>query len=190
MRTSFGPITLALMLLLTPLGGCASLPPADTGSGTSQAGLWVPSPPEVIAVMLELAQVTPADVVYDLGSGEGEIVIEAARRYGVRAVGVELDPERVENAHRNAAAAGVSDRVTFIERDFFEVDIGEATVVTLYLFPELTARLLPKLLRELRPGARIVSHDFGLADWAPEKTVEVPLERRRRVFLWTVPPRP
>jgi cyclopropane fatty-acyl-phospholipid synthase-like methyltransferase len=116
-------------------------------------------------------------------------VIEAARRYGVRAVGVELDPERLENAHKNAAAAGVTDRVTFVERDLFEADISEATVVTLYLFPEVNARLLPKLLRELTPGTRIVSHDFGLADWAPEKTVEVPLDRTRRVFLWTVPTR-
>jgi len=140
--------------------------------------------------MLELAQVGPADVVYDLGSGEGEIVIEAARRYGARAVGVELDHERIENAHKKAAAAGVTDRVTFIERDLFEVDIGEATVVTLYLFPELLERLRPKLQRELRPGTRIVSHDFGLGTWPPDKTVEVPLERRRHVFLWTVPSRP
>jgi len=107
----------------------------------------------------------------------------------VRAVGVELDPERIENAYKKAVAAGVTDRVTFIKRDLFEVDISEATVVTLYLFPEVTERLLPKLLRELKPGTRIVSHDFGLADWAPEQTVEVPLERRRRVYLWTVPSR-
>jgi cyclopropane fatty-acyl-phospholipid synthase-like methyltransferase len=137
--------------------------------------------------MLELAEVGPGDVVYDLGSGEGEIVIEAARRDGVRAVGVEIDPERIENAHKHAAAAGVTDRVTFLERDLFEVDISAATVVTLYLFPEVNARLLPKLLRELRPGTRIVSHDFGLGDWPPEKTVEVPLDRTRRVFLWRVP---
>jgi SAM-dependent methyltransferase len=180
----------AFFLALALLGGCAgtSSPAAtDTSSGTALAGLWVPSPPEVIAAMLELARVAPTDVVYDLGSGEGEIVIEAARRYGVRAVGVELDRERIENARKNAAAAGVADRVTFIEQDLFVADIGEATVVTLYLFPELTERLLPKLLRELRPGTRIVSHDFGLADWAPDQTVEVPLDRIRRVLLWTVP---
>ena len=179
------------ILFLTLLAGCAgpvSRPPAATAP-ESTVGLWVPSPPEVIAVMLELAEVNLTDVVYDLGSGEGEIVIEAARRYGARAVGVELDAERIEHAHRNAAAAGVTDRVTFIEQDLFDADIGEATVVTLYLFPELTARLVPKLLRELKPGTRIVSHDFGLGDWAPDKTVEVPLDRIRRVFLWTVPPR-
>jgi SAM-dependent methyltransferase len=187
--------TLATMLLLTLLGGCAGLsssPPAGTAAGRTPDVIWVPSPPAVIAAMLELAEVSPIDVVYDLGSGEGEIVIEAARRYGVRAVGVEIDPERIENARKNAAAAGVTDRVTFIERDLFEADISEATVVTLYLFPDVNARLRPKLLRELKPGTRIVSHDYGLADWAPEKTVEVPipLDRTRRVFLWTVPPRP
>jgi precorrin-6B methylase 2 len=187
-----GATTLAGVLALTLLGGCAGLrsgPPTGTSDASALDGLWVPSPPEVIAVMLELARVNLTDVVYDLGSGEGEIVIEAARRYGVRAVGVELDPERIENAYKKAVAAGVTDRVTFIKRDLFEVDISEATVVTLYLFPEVTERLLPKLLRELKPGTRIVSHDFGLADWPPEQTVEVPLERRRRVYLWTVPPR-
>jgi cyclopropane fatty-acyl-phospholipid synthase-like methyltransferase len=181
---------LAGILVLTLLAGCAGLrsaPPAGTAPGATREALWVPTPPEVIAVMLELARVNPTDVVYDLGSGEGDIVIEAARRYGARAVGVELDPERIENAHKKAAAAGVTDRVTFIERDLFELNISEATVVTLYLFPEMTERLLPKLLRELEPGTRIVSHDFGLADWAPEKTVEVSLDRIRRVYLWTVP---
>jgi SAM-dependent methyltransferase len=178
------------LLLLIVAAGCtapAAPPRAVAPSGPIPDVIWVPSPPEVIAAMLELAEVGPGDVVYDLGSGEGEIVIEAARRDGVRAVGVEIDPERIENAHKHAAAAGVTDRVTFLERDLFEVDISAATVVTLYLFPEVNARLLPKLLRELRPGTRIVSHDFGLGDWPPEKTVEVPLDRTRRVFLWRVP---
>jgi SAM-dependent methyltransferase len=181
----------ALVLTLALLSGCAA-PPWDarrTPPERAFAGVWVPSPPEVIAAMLEVAGVTSRDVVYDLGSGEGEIVIEAARRYGVRAVGVELDHERVENAEKNAIGAGVTDRVTFIERDLFEVDIGEATVVTLYLFPTLMQRLKPKLLRELKPGTRIVSHDFGLPDWPPDETVEVSVDRIRRVYLWTVPPR-
>ena len=183
----------AVLVLL--LGGCAGLDaesrPTTSASRTPDV-IWVPSPPEVIAAMLELADVRPTDVVYDLGSGEGEIVIEAARRYGVRAVGVEIDPERLDNAHKKAAAAGVTDRVTFVQRDLFEADISEATVVTLYLFPDVNARLRPKLVRELRPGTRIVSHDYGLGDWTPEKTVEVhfPLDRTRRVFLWRVPPRP
>ena len=185
--TGLRAIVLAFMLL----AGCGPRPgaSANTPAERAFAGLWVPSPPEVIAAMLQLAQVGPTDVVYDLGSGEGEIVIEAARRYGVRAVGVELDHERVQNAEKNAADAGVGNRVTFLERDLFEVDIGEATVVTLYLFPELMRRLRPKLLRELRPGTRIVAHDFALPDWPPEQTVEVRLDRVRRVYLWTVPPR-
>ena len=184
-------LSLASIVALALLGGCVQSPSATgTSPERALAGLWVPSPPEVITAMLELAAVNPTDVVYDLGSGEGEIVIEAARRYGVRAVGIELDHERVENAEKNAIAAGVTDRVTFMERDLFEVDIAEATVVTLYLFPALMQRLKPKLLRELKPGTRIVSHDFGLPDWPPEHTVEVSLDRIRRVYLWTVPPRP
>lgn len=184
-------LALTALVVLPLLGGCAgaSSRSAGTPPGRAFAGVWVPSPPEVITAMLALAEVAPTDVVYDLGSGEGEIVIEAARRYGVRAVGVELDAERIENAAKNAAAAGVQDRVTFIEGDLFEIDIGEATVVTLYLFPELMERLLPKLLRELRPGTRIVSHDFRLPDWPPETTIEVPLDRIRRVHLWTIPRR-
>ena len=179
---------LALVLTLALLSGCAEHP--RTPPERAYAGLWVPSPPEVITAMLDVAAVTPADVVYDLGAGEGEIVIEAARRYGARAVGVELDHERVENAAKNARAAGVTDRVKFIEGDLFETDIGEATVVTLYLFPALMARLAPKLLRELRPGTRIVAHDFALPGWPPERTVDVRVDRVRRVYLWTVPPRP
>ena len=184
---------LAVLLAVTLLAGCAaSGAPASRSASRAPDVIWVPSPPEVIAAMLELAEVKPTDVVYDLGSGEGEIVIEAARRYGVRAVGIEIDPERIANAHKKAAAAGVTDRVTFLERDLFEADISEATVVTLYLFPEVNARLHPKLLRDLRPGTRVVSHDYGIGDWTPEKTVELKyvLDRTRRVFLWRVPLRP
>ena len=140
--------------------------------------------------MMEAAKVGAGDVVYDLGCGEGEIVIAAARLYGARGVGVDLDPERIRNARANAASAGVTDRVTFIEQDLFKMDVSPATVVTLYLLPELNERLRPKLLSELRPGSRIVSHDFGMGDWAPERTITVPLAREHRVLLWRVPPRP
>jgi ribosomal protein L11 methylase PrmA len=114
-------------------------------------------------------------------------VIAAAKLYGARAVGVDLDPVRIREARHNAARAGVTDRVTFVEQDLFVTDVTPATVVTLYLLPDLNARLRPKLLRELRPGSRIVSHDFGIADWAPERTVEVALARTHRVFLWRIP---
>lgn len=187
-RTILVSVAMVAIVALALFPGCAVVQSRPhTPPERAYAGLWVPSPPEVIAAMLQLAEVAPGDVVYDLGSGEGEIVIEAARRYGVRAVGVELDHERIENAGKNAAAAGVANRVTFLQRDLFEVDIGEATVVTLYLFPELMRRLRPKLLRELRPGTRIVAHDFRLPDWPPDKTVDVTLDRVRRVYLWTVP---
>jgi SAM-dependent methyltransferase len=181
-------------LVLALLVGCAS--PASTASPPAAKAppkldvVWVPSPPEVIAVMLQLANVGPRDLVYDLGCGEGEILIEAARRYGARGVGVDLDPERIKNARLNAAKAGVADKITFIQQDLFKTDVRPATVVTLYLLPELNERLRPTLLRDLRPGTPIVSHDFAMGDWKPEKMVEVEIKRTHRVYLWRVPARP
>jgi precorrin-6B methylase 2 len=163
-------------------GGCA---PASPG-GPRLDVVWVPSSPEVIKVMLDVAKVGPGDVVYDLGCGEGEIVIAAALR-GARGVGVDLDPERIVNARVNAARAGVTDRVTFITQDLFTTDVSPATVVTLYLGPELNRRLRPKLLSELRPGTRIVSHDFSMGDWTPERTVTVPQAPGHQVLLWRIP---
>jgi len=173
------------------LGGCAGAPaPTPARTAPKLDVVWVPSAPEVISAMMEAAKVGPGDVVYDLGCGEGEIVIAAAKQYGARGVGVDLDPERIRNARANAASAGVTARVTFIEQDLFKTDVSPATVVTLYLLPDLNERLRPKLLSELRPGSRIVSHDFGMGDWVPERTITVPLAREHRVFLWRVPPRP
>ena len=165
------------------LGGCAAAPP-----GLRLDAPWIPSEPAVIKVMLDVAAVGPGDVLYDLGCGEGEIVIAAALR-GARGVGVDLDPERIANARRNAAEAGVTDRVAFIEQDLFQTDVSPATVVTLYLGPAVNERLRPKLLRELRPGTRIVSHDFSLGDWTPERTVTVPQPPGHQVLLWRVPAR-
>jgi precorrin-6B methylase 2 len=170
----------ALALLLLALPGCAAAQTLDAP--------WIPSAPAVIAAMMSVAEVGPGDVVYDLGCGEGEIVIAAAQR-GARGVGVDLDPERITNARANAARAGVSDRVTFIEQDLFATDVSPATVVTLYLGPEVNRRLRPKLLRELRPGTRIVSHDFSLGDWPPERTIHVRQVPGHRVLLWRVPER-
>jgi len=173
------------------LGGCAGAPATTPARPAPKLDVvWVPSAPEVITAMMEAAKVGPGDVVYDLGCGEGEIVIAAAKRYGARGVGVDLDPERIRNARANAASAGVTERVTFVEQDLFKTDVSPATVVTLYLLPDLNERLRPKLLSELRPGSRIVSHDFGMGDWVPERTIEVPLARIHRVFLWRVPSRP
>ena len=133
---------------------------------------YVPTPEKVVERMLEIAQVGPNDVVYDLGSGDGRIVIAAARTRGARGVGIDIDPDRVKEARANARSAGVSDRVEFREADLFKTDLGEATVVTLYLLSSVNLQLRPKLL-ELKPGTRIVSHAFDMGDWKPLKTEKV-----------------
>src|SRR4030095_11359529 len=148
------------LVALTLLGGCASVP---VTAAPKLDAPWIPSAPAVIAAMLEAAGVRPRATPYDLGCGEGEIVIAAAQR-GARGVGVDLDPERIVNARRNAARAGVTDRVTFVVQDLFTTDVSPASVVTLYLGPDVNRRLRPKLLRELRPGSRVVSHDFSTRD--------------------------
>jgi cyclopropane fatty-acyl-phospholipid synthase-like methyltransferase len=134
---------------------------------------YVPTTPEMVDRMLRLANVQPNDVVYDLGCGDGRIVIAAARDFGARAVGIDIDPKLIRVARANAAAAGVADRVRFEVGDLFEADLREATVVTLYLLPHINRRLRPKLLAQLPPGARIVAHDFDLGDeWPPDETLD------------------
>ena len=145
---------------------------------------YVPTPQSVVDAMLELAAIKPDDVVYDLGSGDGRILITAAKKYGARGVGIEIDPILVKQAAENAAAAGVSDRVRFVTADFFKADIREATVVTLYLLQSINERLRPKLVRELKPGSRVVSHVFNMGpEWPPEKELEV---GPSRIFLWRI----
>lgn len=149
--------------------------------------IYVPTPEAVVDSMLDMARVDSNTVLYDLGSGDGRIPIAAAKKYGIRAVGIDIDPERIREANANAEAAGVTDLVTFREEDLFEADISEATVVTLYLLQSLNVRLRPKLLSELKPGTRIVSHSFDMADqWDPEETRRVD---NRNLYLWTVPRR-
>ncbi len=145
---------------------------------------YVPTPPAVVEAMLRAAAVGPRDVVFDLGSGDGRIVIAAARDFGARGTGVDLDAELVEKARENARLAGVADRVDFVRRDLFETDLRRATVVTLYLLPMVNLRLRPKLLSELRPGTRIVSHAFDMDAWAPDREIQV---EGRRVMFWRVP---
>jgi SAM-dependent methyltransferase len=182
-------LTTTWLVALALLAGCAST--TDTASKPTPKldVVWVPTPPEVIDVMLDLANVGPKDLVYDLGCGEGEILIAAAKR-GARGVGVDLDPVRIKNARANAKKAGVADKLTFFEQDLFKTDISKATVVTLYLLPELNERLRPTLLKVLQPGTPVVSHDFAMGDWQPEKTVEISLTRTHRAYLWRIPPRP
>jgi SAM-dependent methyltransferase len=134
---------------------------------------YVPTPKEVVAEMLRMADVGPDDVVYDLGCGDGRIVITAAKELGCRGVGIDIDMERIRECRQNAINAGVSDRVEFLHMDLFEADIREATVVTLYLLSRVNLRLRPKLFRELKPGTRVVSHDFSMGDWKPEKSTDI-----------------
>jgi SAM-dependent methyltransferase len=148
----------------------------------------VPTPVPVVERMLELAKVAASDVVYDLGSGDGRMVILAAKRHGARGVGVELNPVWVRDARRYAEQLGVADKVTFRVEDLFTTDLREATVVTLYLYPALNRKLAPKLLAELRPGARIVSHEYGIGDWPPDHSEEMIVNGTRHVInVWTVP---
>jgi SAM-dependent methyltransferase len=146
--------------------------------------LYLPTPHRVVQEMLGLAGVSPDDVVYDLGSGDGRIPIAAARDYGARGVGIELDGGLVAFARCRAREARVEQRVEFREVDLFNADLRDATVVTLFLFPEINRRLAPKLRAELRPGTRIVSHQFDLGDWPPDAEREVD---GRRILRWTVP---
>lgn len=148
---------------------------------------YVPTPQEVVDKMLEVGGVKPGDVLYDLGSGDGRIVVTAARRFGVRGVGIDINPERIQEAEANAKAAGVEDLTEFREEDLFKADIGDATVVTMYLLPSVNNRLKPKLLADLKPGTRIVSHAFDIEGWEPEKVVEAD---GRTLYFWVVPENP
>ncbi len=166
------------------------------GSSALQAQDEVPfvvTPDNVTLAMLELAQVGPQDFVLDLGSGDGRIVILAARRFGARGLGVEIVPELVERSRRNAAQAGVADRAKFVEQDLFKTDLTAASVITMYLLQEVNLQLRPSLLA-LKPGTRIVSHDWDMGDWRPDRslTVDAPdkpvgFDKRSRLHLWVVP---
>jgi len=146
--------------------------------------IFATTPHRIVREMLQLAHVTKDDVVYDLGSGDGRIVIAAAKDFGARGVGIEIDQELVQESMKHAKEQGVSDRVTFVAQDIFQTDISRATVVTLYMLPELNTKLLPKLLKELQPGARIVSHKFGISNWKPDMTLEA---YDSKILFWTVP---
>ena len=159
---------------------------------------YVPTPQEVVVEMLKMAAVTSNDIVYDLGCGDGRIVITAAKVFGARGVGVDNDPGLIRRSNENARQAGVTDRVKFFEQDLFKTDIREASVVTLYLLPELNLLLRPKLLQDLKPGSRIVAHEFDMGDWKPDRTGKVPkvklyyhpaipYEKDTYFYYWVVP---
>ncbi|MFB3776972.1 MAG: cyclopropane-fatty-acyl-phospholipid synthase family protein [Bryobacteraceae bacterium] len=146
--------------------------------------IYVPTPQEVVDAMLKLAEVHSGDVVYDLGCGDGRVVVTAAKQYGVRGVGIDINPERIAEAKENIKKNGVGKLVTLRNEDLFEADIKEASVVTLYLLTSLNLKLRPKLWSDLKPGTRIVSHSFDMGDWKPEKEMVV---SGHTIYLWRVP---
>jgi cyclopropane fatty-acyl-phospholipid synthase-like methyltransferase len=169
---------------LLALALCASPAPAQDRAPDIN---FVPTPIPVVERMLELAKVTKDDVVYDLGSGDGRIPIIAAERYGARGVGIEINPVWVRDARAIAERMGVTDRVNFRVADIFDVDLREATVVTLYLFPTVNRKLEPKLARELKPGTRVVSHEYLIGDWKPDHTETMHVKGEPHVIhFWTV----
>jgi SAM-dependent methyltransferase len=174
----------ALALASLLLASCSELNPFSDAPARNPDVIYVPTPQPVVEAMLEIADLNEGDVLYDLGSGDGRIPITAAQTYGIRAVGIDIDPRRVAEARRNARNAGVEHLVTFHEADLFESDISDASVVTLYLLSTLNLRLRPKLLSELEPGSRVVSHNFGMSDWQPERVRKL---EGSTVYLWTVP---
>jgi cyclopropane fatty-acyl-phospholipid synthase-like methyltransferase len=166
----------------------------NTGANYPEEIPFVPTPMDVVDKMLELAEVKKSDVVYDLGSGDGRIVIRAAKKYGVRAVGIEMDRLLLDKARKDAKAAGVSHLVEFRAEDAMQVDLSEATVVTLYMLPWFNEAMKPSFKKYLKPGARIVAHDFGIEGWEPDKTVKLPdpeqkvggLIHYHTLYLWRI----
>jgi predicted O-methyltransferase YrrM len=147
--------------------------------------VFVPTPHEAVDAMLKVAKVSKSDVVYDLGSGDGRIPIMAVQKYNAaRAIGIDINPDRIKEAEANLRAAGVGERVRFLNEDLFEANISDATVVTLYLLPSLNLKLLPKLLTDLKPGTRIVSHAFDMGNWKPQQTLSA---GGSTVYFWTIP---
>ena len=194
-KPRFGGVSRWRAILCAILAGVA----ADTGraqeSAVAPQGLrapdvrYEPTAMDVVQVMLRVAKVTAGDVVYDLGCGDGRIVIAAARQFGARGVCVDIDPRRIADSLENARYAGVTDRIRFLNQDLLTTGIGDATVVMLFLSPDLNLRVRPKLLRELKAGTRVVSHWHDMGDWQPQETVRVQSGGYEHpVFLWIVPP--
>lgn len=176
------------LLILFGFGLLLAIPLAFLWRNDPRDVIYVPSPPEVIDAMLELAAIRSDDVVYDLGCGDGRILIAASRRFGVKSWGFDIDPERVREAKDNAAVAGVVPLVTIEERNLFDVDLAPATVVMMYLSPKINLRLVPQFAK-MPPGSRIVSHDFEMPGYRPKQTlqVKVPGKREHHIYLWMTP---
>jgi ribosomal protein L11 methylase PrmA len=179
MRNRF--LALALTVAVAGFAGVAPAS-AQTAAPTRRPDvIFVPTPEAVVEAMLQVANVTKSDVVYDLGCGDGRIPVTAAKKYGARGFCFDIDPQRIKEANEN-----VGNLVTVVHADLFETDLSGASVVTLYLLPSLNVKLMPKLMKELKPGTRIVSHAFDMGDWKPEKELDVD---GRKVYYWTIPKR-
>lgn len=146
---------------------------------------YVPTPDEIVTEMVRMAEIGENDIVYDLGCGDGRIVITACKRTGARGVGVDIDPERISECRDNAKKAGIEGKVTFLQEDLFKVDFSEATVLALYLLPEINVKLRPRILNEMKPGSRIISHNYSMGDWLPDTARH--LDARHSVYFWVVP---
>jgi Histone methylation protein DOT1 len=195
------PVLRSRRLLLASL---ATLPFSGSGVGQTVAPVpptspteevpYVQTPPLLVRRMLQMAEVTPRDVLWDLGSGDGRIVIAAARDFGARGVGYEIDRSLIRESRASARKAGVNARTQFLERDLFELAFSQPSVVTLYLLPEYNARLKPLLLAQMKPGSRVVSHEWDMGDWLPDETLLFPApdkphgtKKEHRVMLWVIP---
>jgi cyclopropane fatty-acyl-phospholipid synthase-like methyltransferase len=182
MRKAIIGVTILSALWAPPVS--AQQAPAQTQELRKPDVFYVPTPQAVVDAMLKMANVTGRDVVYDLGCGDGRIPITAAQRFGAKGIGIDIDPVRIREANENAKAAGVTDKVTFLNQDLFTSDFKDATVVTLYLLPSLNEKLMPKLKKELKPGTRIVSHAFDMGPtWPAEKTEQV---EGKTIYYWTI----
>lgn len=191
-RTAGLRTILCAFVLASSVAGisCGEQPTPGPSSLRAPDVHYEPTSPDVVEVMLGLANIKAGEVVYDLGCGDGRIVITAVREFGARGVCVDIDPQRIDESQKNAAAAGVADHIRFLNQDLFATDLSEAAVVMLFLSPAVNLKVRPKLLRELKPGARIVSHWHDMGDWKPQKTVRVQSSgRERSVYLWVIPAR-
>ena len=181
------PLLVTVVLLLAVVTVAGAQAPVQAPKRAPDVP-YVPTDEKVVTAMLDIAKVQKSDILYDLGSGDGRIPITAAKRFGTKGTGIDIDPVRVAEAKENAKKAGVEDRVRFIEGDIFDADIKDATVVMLYLLPDINLKLRPKLLADLKPGTRIVSHNYDMGDWKPEKEIRINLPNATHtVYFWTVP---
>lgn len=184
-----------LLMVLALLGAWAAAVHGEQSGGAAPTlrapdVRYEPTAPDVVHAMLGLANVRAGETVYDLGCGDGRIVIAAVREKGARGVCVDIDPQRIAESRENARRAGVEDRIRFLNQDLFTTEIGDADVVMLFLYPDLNLKLRPRLQRELKPGARVVSHWHDMGDWMPQQTLHLRSEGRGRpLYLWVIPPR-